>query len=62
MKRLLFSLILFSIVFSALGQCSIDYSYYPVGENYGLDPDSLPDGYVGHFYDQDMTFYLPLDT
>ena len=22
----------------------------------------MPDGYIGQFYDQDMTFYLPLDT
>ena len=54
---------LFSISFSLLfGQCVIDYSYYPVTANYGLDPDSLPDGYVGQFYDEDMTFFLPLDT
>ena len=43
-------------------QCSIDYTYYPVGVNYGLHPDTLPDGVVGQFYNQDLTFYLPLDT
>jgi len=43
-------------------QCVIDYNYYPVGANYGLDPDTLPDAYIGQFYDQDMTFFLPLDT
>ena len=49
-------------VFFVSAQCSIDYTYYPVSANYGLDPDSLPDGYVGQFYDEDMTFFLPLDT
>ena len=47
---------------SAKAQCVIDYNYYPVGANYGLDPDTLPDAYIGQFYDQDMTFFLPLDT
>ena len=62
MKRILFSfLILMSIVLVS-AQCSIDYTYYPVSANYGLDPDSLPNGYVGQFYDEDMTFFLPLDT
>ena len=49
-------------VIAVSGQCVIDYNYYPVGANYGLDPDTLPDGYVGQFYDEDMTFFLPLDT
>ena len=62
MKRLLFSFIFLTTVIAVSGQCAIDYTYYPVGANYGLDPDSLPDGYVGQFYDEDMTFYLPLDT
>ena len=44
------------------GQCVIDYSYFPSGANYGLDPDTLPNGYVGQMYDEDMTFFLPLDT
>jgi PKD repeat protein len=62
MKRVLFGVIfLMSVVFVS-AQCSIDYTYYPVSANYGLDPDSLPDGYVGQFYDEDMTFFLPLDT
>ena len=33
-----------------------------MGANYGLNPDSLPNAYIGQFYDQDMTFFLPLDT
>jgi len=63
MKRL-FTLFFLVLIFSSVSksQCSIDYTYTPVGVNYGLDPDSLPDGYVGQFYDEDMTFFLPLDT
>jgi PKD repeat protein len=62
MKRLLFGFIFLISVIAVSGQCAIDYTYYPVGANYGLDPDSLPDGYIGQFYDEDMTFFLPLDT
>ena len=63
MKRI-FTLFFLVLLFSSVSksQCSIDYTYYPIGANYGLDPDSLPDGYVGQFYDEDMTFFLPLDT
>ena len=62
MERVFFSFIfLMNFVFVS-AQCSIDYTYYPVSANYGLDPDSLPDGYVGQFYDEDLTFFLPLDT
>jgi PKD repeat protein len=63
MKRL-FTLLFLGLIFSSVSksQCSIDYTYSPVGANYGLSPDSLPDGYVGQFYDEDMTFFLPLDT
>ena len=50
-----------SVVFVS-AQCSIDYTYSPPFASYGLYPDSLPDGYVGQFYDEDMTFFLPLDT
>jgi PKD repeat protein len=62
MKRVLFGFIfLMSVVFVS-AQCSIDYTYSPPFASYGLYPDSLPDGYVGQFYDEDMTFFLPLDT
>ena len=62
MKKLLFGFIfLMSVVFVS-AQCSIDYTYSPPFASYGLYPDSLPDGYVGQFYDEDMTFFLPLDT
>ena len=62
MKGLLCSFLFLISVFLVSGQCVIDYTYYPVSANYGLDPDSLPHGYVGQFYDEDMTFFLPLDT
>jgi PKD repeat protein len=62
MKGLLFGFVFLISVIVVSGQCAIDYTYYPVVANYGLSPDSLPDGYVGQFYDEDMTFYLPLDT
>ena len=62
MKRMLFGFGFLMSVLLVSAQCSIDYTYYPVSANYGLDPDSLPDGYVGQFYDEDMTFFLPLDT
>jgi PKD repeat protein len=63
MKRF-FTVILFSLLtaFIVNAQCSIDYTYYPVGVNYGLHPDTLPNGVVGQSYLQDLTFYLPLDT
>ena len=62
MKGLLCSFLFLISVFLVSGQCVIDYTYYPISANYGLDPDSLPHGYVGQFYDEDMTFFLPLDT
>ena len=62
MNRLLLCLIFLITFVAASAQCTIDYTYYPLSANYGLDPDSLPDGYIGQFYDEDMTFFLPLDT
>jgi len=62
MKKVLLVFTFIICVLFVSGQCSIDYTYYPVSSNYGLDPDSLPNGYVGQFYDEDMTFFLPLDT
>ena len=61
MKKILFVLLFLINFFFVSAQCTIDYTYYPVSANYGLDPDSLPNGYVGQFYDEDMTFFLPLD-
>ncbi len=62
MKKTLSLLLVLASALLVSGQCVIDYSFYPIAANYGLDPDSLPDGYVGQFYDEDMTFFLPLDT
>jgi len=61
MKKLLLSLFLIFTAVFVSAQCSIDYNYSP-SANYGLSPDSLPDGFVGQFYDEDMTFLMPLDT
>tara|TARA_B100000900_G_C20595860_1_gene723375 strand:- start:339 stop:2462 length:2124 start_codon:yes stop_codon:yes gene_type:complete len=46
----------------SLAQCTIDYSYNPVGANFGLSPDTLPDAVQGSIYNQDLTFLLPEDT
>ena len=62
MKRILFSFGFLVNFLLVSAQCSIDYTYFPVSANYGLETDSLSDGYVGQFYDEDMTFFLPLDT
>ena len=47
MKKMLFGFGFLMCVVLVSAQCSIDYTYYPLSANYGLDPDSLPDGYVG---------------
>ena len=46
----------------SLAQCTIDYSYNPVGANFGLSPDTLPEAVQGSIYNQDLTFLLPEDT
>ena len=38
--------------------CTIDYSQTQVG----IYPDSLPNAQVGQYYDQDLTFKMPIDT
>ena len=60
-KGLLF-LVLSFVAFSSFSQCSIDYNYSPSGYNYGLSPDTLPIGVQGQVYNEDLTFFLPLDT
>ena len=62
MKRISILLVSFLSFGFSYSQCTVDYSYVPLGANYGLNPDSLPNAYIGQFYDQDMTFFLPLDT
>ena len=54
---------LFILANNVFSQCNIDYSYQPAGAaNYGLSPDSLPNGIVGSFYSEDLTFFVPSDT
>ena len=52
--------ILFFLFFAgfAKSQCTINTSYTAPG----LYPDTLPIGYVGQSYSQDITFVMPLDT
>lgn len=38
--------------------CAIDYNQTQVG----IYPDSLPNAQVGQYYDQDLTFKMPIDT
>lgn len=56
-KALLFS-ILISIFSIGKSQCTIDFAQ----TSPGLYPDTLPDGFVGQPYSEDITFVLPLDT
>ncbi len=61
MKKLLLCLsaiLLFLVPLTSSAQCTIDYNYTVPG----LYPDTLPDGYVGQFYSEDVTFVMPLDT
>lgn len=65
MKKFLFIFFLvlaFTYTAPSIAQCTIDYSYNPIGANFGLSPDTLPDAVQGYIYDQDLTFVLPLDT
>jgi len=51
----------FLVLISFYGQsqiCTIDYSQTQTG----IYPDTLPIGYVGQAYSQDVTFFMPLDT
>ncbi len=62
MKRLIaFTLLIFSIFhFNSLytQTCTIDYTYTQPG----IYPDSLPDGFIGNAYSEDVTFVMILDT
>ena len=61
-KRLILFFFGFLALNSSNAQCTVDYLYSPSGANYGLSPDTLPDGVQGQIYNQDLTFFLPLDT
>lgn len=43
---------------SSFSQCTIDFGQTAPG----IYPDTLPDGYVGQSYSEDITFVLPTDT
>ena len=47
---------------NAFSQCTPDITFVPNFTNYGLSPDTLPDGEIYQDYNQDLTFFLPLDT
>ncbi len=56
-KRLLLIVCLSPIVSNAQ-ICTIDF----IQTSPGIYPDTMPVGYVGQFYDEDITFVMPLDT
>ncbi len=56
-KRLLIIVCLLPM-FSNAQVCNIDYSQ----TSPGIYPDTMPSGMVNQFYDEDITFVLPLDT
>ena len=60
----LFSLVIFILAGCLVvkAQCDPDYTFYPTEYNFGLSPDSLPNGIVSQEYDIDLTFVLPQDT
>lgn len=57
MKRLLFILCLIPLTNNAQ-ICTIDFTQTAPG----IYPDTMPVGNVGQFYDEDITFVMPLDT
>lgn len=61
MKRILpvfLVIVLFSLGTASYSQCTIDFSQTAPG----IYPDTLPDGYVGQLYSEDLTFVMPTDT
>ncbi len=57
--RKILPIIFLLLTFSSFAQvCNIDYSQTQTG----IYPDTMPVGYVGQPYDQDITFVMPLDT
>ncbi len=56
-KQMLLLVFLFPFLGSAQ-ICTIDFSQTAPG----IYPDTMPDGYVSQFYDEDITFVMPLDT
>lgn len=62
MKTVFATFLLFFNIIYVEAQCTIDYSYIPASINYGLSIDTLANGNVGQMYDEDITFFLPIDT
>ena len=62
MKTVFATFLLFFNIIYVEAQCTIDYSYIPAGINYGLSIDTLANGNVGQMYNEDITFFLPIDT
>ena len=62
MKTVFATFLLFFNIIYVEAQCTIDYTYIPAGINYGLSIDTLANGNVGQMYDEDITFFLPIDT
>lgn len=57
-KKLILLLLLINSFSLVKSQCTIDFAH----TSPGLYPDTLPDGFVGQSYSEDITFVLPLDT
>lgn len=62
MKTVFATFLLFFNIIYVEAQCTIDYTYILAGINYGLSIDTLANGNVGQMYDEDITFFLPIDT
>lgn len=58
--RRIFTLFTFAMLSIAVNSqvCTINYGV----SGTGIYPDTLPDGVVGQAYNQDVTFFMPLDT
>ena len=62
MKKLYILLILFVVLLYSKSHfsqiCNIDYTYTQPG----IYPDTMPTGYIGQPYSEDITFVMPMDT
>ena len=57
MQKILTTLLVLISFYGQSQICTIDYSQTQTG----IYPDTLPTGYVGQAYSQDVTFFMPLD-
>src|SRR5574343_894934 len=58
MQKILTTLLVLLSFYGQSQICTIDYSQTQTG----IYTDTLPTGYVGQAYSQDVTFFMPLDT